>query len=153
MFTFARRTAGEPRALQIHHTDDLLHGRWEAHPVNREHRHAGAPFSSGRGAGSFLSLPDGTWLRPVQASKRYYGEGVRFMRVDTLTPEAFSESEFAGTHPVADLARELPLHHLTTQAEVRAYDVRRRVSYGQHLPLFRRWATVPDARIARLPTT
>jgi hypothetical protein len=151
LFTFARDTAGAPRALQIFHADDLMHGRWEPHPVNRERRHAGAPFSSGRGAGSFLPLPDGTWLRPVQASTRYYGEGVRFMRLDTLTPELFVENEFTGPHPVADLARELPLHHLTTHGDVRAYDVRLRVSYGQHVPLFRRWATVPDPRIARLP--
>ncbi len=151
LFTFARPAAADARALLIFHTDELEHGRWEPHPVNRERRHAAAPFGSGRGAGAFLPLPDGTWLRPIQASTRYYGEGVRFMRIDTLTPDLFSESEFTGTHPAADLARKFPLHHLAAHGDVTAYDARLRVSYGQHVPWPRRWATVPDARIAQLP--
>lgn len=152
LLTFVRRRAGEPRALELHHASDLRDAPWTPHPVNRERRYAGAPFSSGRNAGACLPLPDGTWLRPTHASTRYYGEGVRLMHLHTLTTEAYVEREFAGAHPAADLARTLPLHHLTTGADCLAGDVRLRTSYGQHLPFFRRWAVRPDARAAHLAT-
>lgn len=150
LLTFARHRPGEPRALELYHAADLHAEAWVPHPVNRERRYAGAPHSSGRNAGACLPLTDGTWLRPVHASTRYYGEGVRCLHLHTLTPDVFAESEFAGTHPAADLARAWPLHHVAAAANLLAADLRTRTSYGQHLPLLRRWATAPDARATGL---
>lgn len=146
LFTFAAPSPGAPRSLQIFFADDLRNGAWTAHPINAARRDAGAPFSSGRAAGPFVRTPDGAWLRPVQASARYYGEGAEFRRIEKLTPTEFDESAFTGSHPVTDLARALPLHHLAAAGDWLAYDVRLRTSYGQHVPLWRRRAVCPDPR-------
>jgi hypothetical protein len=143
LFTSVRPTEDAPRALEIHHTDDLLTGRWEPHPINAERRYADAPCSTGRCAGAFVRTADGARLRPVQSSPRYYGQGARVMRLVTLTPDAFHEEEFTGAHPLAALAARVSPHHLSAFDDVIAGDVRTRVSYGRHVPLWRRWALTP----------
>jgi hypothetical protein len=150
LFTSVRPHEHAPRALEIHHTDDLLAGRWEPHPVNAERRYADAPCSSGRCAGAFVRAADGAWLRAVQASRRFYGEGARLMCVVTLTPEAFHEEEFSGAHPLAELAAKFSPHHLSQHDGLVACDVRTRASYGQHVPLWRHWARRPDPRALTL---
>jgi hypothetical protein len=150
MFTSVRPHGSAPRALEIYHTADLLDGRWEPHPVNGERWYAGAPFSSGRCAGPFARAADGAWLRPVQDSRHYYGEGVRFMRIDVLTTTAFQESEYTGEHGLGTLAAQVSPHHIAQAGELVAFDVRTRVSYSQHLPLPGRYALRPDPRVARL---
>ncbi len=144
LFTSVRPHSGAPRTLAIYHTADLLTGEWEAHPINAARRYADAPFSSGRCAGAFVRAPDGSWLRPVQWSRRYYGQGLRFMKIETLTPTEFQETEFTDNHPLAALAQRVSPHHLTAAAGCVAYDVRTRVSYGQHVPLWGRWANRPE---------
>lgn len=135
LFTSVRPDPARPgRALAIYHTADLLSGTWEPHPVNAELRYLDAPFTSGRCAGAFLRTPDGALLRPVHASPRYYGEGLRLLHVTTLTPTDFAETPFAGPHPLATLAAAVSPHHLSAHADLVACDVRDRVSYGQHLP-------------------
>lgn len=65
-----------------------LQGPWEPHPGNpvktdvSSARPAGAIFSSG-----------GALLRPSQDCSRYYGAGVVINRIETLTREAFVETE------------------------------------------------------------
>lgn len=146
LFTSVRPHEAAPRTLAIYHTDHLLTGHWEPHPVNAEQRYADTPFSTGRCAGAFVRTPDGGWLRPVHFSRDYYGQGVRFLRIEALTPMEFRESEFAGKHPLAALTRRVAPHHVAQAGDLVAYDVRTRVSYGQHVPLWRRWAVQPDAR-------
>jgi hypothetical protein len=146
LFTSVRPHDAAPRHLEIHHTDDLLAGCWTPHPVNAEALFAAEPFSSGRCAGSWVRAPDGSWLRPVQSSRTYYGQGVRYRRIDLLTPTAFQESEFAGADPPATLARRVSPHHVAHAGDLVAFDVRTRVSYGQHVPIWRHWAVRPDAR-------
>ncbi len=148
LLTFARRDAAQPRALAVFSAPSLDAAEWVPHPVNAERRDAGAPFGSGRGAGPPLQDESGAWLRPVQASARYYGEGVRFLRIDRLTPDEFQESPLPPQHPLAVLAASRPWHHLAVGPEFTAGDVRTRVSYSQHLP---GWpgALRPDPRAAR----
>ncbi len=149
LLTFARRDPVQPRAFAIFSAPSLDAAAWAPHPVNAERRHAGAPFGSGRGAGPLLQDSSGAWLRPVQTSRRYYGEGVRFFRIDRLTPTAFSESPLPAEHPLAALAASQPWHHLAIGPAVMAGDVRTRVSYRQHLPW---WpgALRPDPRARRV---
>ena len=146
LFTSVRPTEDAARALEIHQTGDLLSGHLDPHPVNAERRYADAPCSSGRCAGAFLRTVDGEWLRPVQASPHYYGEGTRLMRIVTLTPDLFHEEEFKGAHPLAALAASVSPHHLSTLGDLVACDVRTRASYGQHVPLWRRWVPTPQQR-------
>ena len=132
-------TAGSPgRALAIFHSADPLYGAWEAHPINAEFRYHAAPFSSGRCAGPFIRDAAGALLRPVHASRRFYGENVRLMRIVTLTPEAFHEEPVAETHPLEELLGRHTPHHFAIQAGLVALDVRDRIGYGQHLPLLGR---------------
>lgn len=145
LFTSVRLDPARPaRALAVYHTDNLLQGVLQPHPINAERRYAGAGFSSGRCAGAFIHAPDGAWLRPVHASRRYYGQGLRFMSIAKLTPTEFQETEYTGDHPLAALARRVSPHHISVAADCAAYDVRTRVSYGQHVPLWRRWANRPE---------
>lgn len=152
LFTSVRPTEDAARALEIHHTDDLLTGRWQPHPVNAERRYAAAPCSTGRCAGAFVRSTDGEWLRPVHDSSHYYGQGTRVMRIVTLTPDAFHEEEFTAAHPLAALAARVSPHHLSACDDLVAGDVRTRVSYGQHVPLWRRWALTPRRSPSTPPT-
>lgn len=151
LFTFAAIHVGAPRSLQVFHSPNLDGAPWTPHPVNAECREAGAPFSSGRAAGPWLRGADGTWLRPVQASTRYYGESVLLRRIERLNVDTLVEAPATGSEPAVALARAKPVHHLAATADGwLAFDVRRRVSYGQHLPWLSRWALRPDLRTAQV---
>ncbi len=146
LFTSVRRTRadGGHRALAIFFCEDLLVGEWQPHPINAERRYADSPFSWGRCAGPIIAAADGTWLRPFQASRRYYGEAFGWMRIEVLTPTEFRERVMdAGSWPLASCVRGLSPHHFATCDNAFVCDVRDRVSYRQDVPILRRWALRP----------
>jgi hypothetical protein len=120
LLTSVRLEQGTGRHLEIHFTDDPLSGDWRAHPVNARRLYADAPHGSHRNAGAPLIEGD-TLLRPVQMSRRHYGEGMAMMRIDRLTPEEFSESRIE--HAVTD---RLGGHHVSWAGGLMARDVRTR---------------------------
>jgi hypothetical protein len=128
LFTAVRHhpADGGRRSLAIHSTADLFHGRWEPHPCNASRRHGESPFSFGRPAGPFVPALDGGWLRPMQASRQYYGESSQLMQLETLTPTAFSEKPCAEPHPLRALCRRMSPHHVATNGGVIACDIRDR---------------------------
>jgi hypothetical protein len=145
LFTSLRSAASSAnRSLAIYFTDDLLKGVWHPHPVNAEFRFAKDAHSYGRCAGPLFRLASGEWVRPIHASRRYYGERVELMRMEELNTERYRESPLK-TGPLADLCSRAALHHLCVRGDRIACDVRDRVSYSQHLPLFRRLTALPQA--------
>jgi hypothetical protein len=138
LFTSVREGASSHfRSLRIYSTLDLLDGPLEPHPVNARRLYADLPYTSGRGAGPFLPHGD-TWLRPVQWSRSFYGEGMRLMRILRLTPSEFAEEPFTDPHPVADLIARYSPHHYSAVGDLAVLDTRDRWSYAQHLPLLGR---------------
>lgn len=134
LFTSVREgTSSHFRALRIYSTSDLLTAPLEPHPVNARRLYADLPYTSGRGAGPFLRHGE-TWLRPVQWSESFYGEGMRLMRIRQLTQTEFAEEPFAGSHPAADLAARYSPHHYSAAGDLAVLDTRDRWSYAQHLP-------------------
>lgn len=147
LITAQRESEAMPgRYLAIYHTDDLLRGQWQAHPVNAERRYHGG---SGRNAGSLIRA-GGALLRPMQENPNYYGESLRYMRIERLTPAEFREVPVDGGHPLVDLAQRYSPHHVSRSGDLVAWDVRDRVGYAERVPLLRRWAPRPDARALRL---
>ena len=67
------------------------------------------------------------------------------MRIEQLTPTEFHERPLDGPPPFAASLRGLSPHHVSWCDDVFACDVRDRVSYGQHVPVFRQWALRPAA--------
>ena len=134
LFTSVRDHGDQPRHLAIFHTDDLFTGEWQPHPVNARKLYADRPYGSGRCAGGIVCLADGTPLRLIHWNQRHYGEGTKLMRIETLTPDAFSESEFTGTHPLGERTARWSPHHLATCGDLVAWDVRDRVSYWGWVP-------------------
>ncbi|HTZ21965.1 MAG TPA: hypothetical protein VMC06_13860 [Opitutaceae bacterium] len=134
LFTAVRDRGAQPRHLAIFHTDDLLAGEWQPHPVNAGKLYADRPYGTGRCAGGIVRLADGTLLRPVHWNQRHYGEGTRLMRIAALTPDVFSESEFTNEHPLGERIARWSPHHLATCGDLTAWDVRDRVSYWDRVP-------------------
>lgn len=122
----ARPTDGGHRSLAIYSAAELFQSRWEPHPVNARRLYAGSAFSFGRPAGPFVPSPAGGWLRPMQSSRRYYGESAQWMEIAALTRTDFREQPFTGTHPLVELAGSLSPHHLATAGGIVACDVRDR---------------------------
>jgi hypothetical protein len=134
LLTSERDCGDQPRYLAIFHTDDLLAGKWQPHPVNARKLYADRPYGTGRCAGGIVRLADGTLLRPSHWNQRHYGEGTKLMRIAVLTPDAFSESEFIGAHPLGERIAHGSPHHLATGGDLTAWDVRDRVSYWDRVP-------------------
>ena len=61
---------------------------WLPHSLNP----VKSDITNSRPAGHFFVLDD-VLYRPVQDSEKLYGHKIRIMRVDTLTPDAFEETE------------------------------------------------------------
>jgi hypothetical protein len=124
LITSAKRDAGASRRwLEIYVSDSPQSGRWQAHPVNRERRYADRDHGYGRNAGALIEA-DGHLLRPMQASRRRYGEAMQMMQITRLTPEAFEEEPFAGEHPFRDVAGST--HHVSRAGAILAWDERTR---------------------------
>lgn len=128
LFTAVRTRPGDGgrRSLAIYSAENLFQGAWEPHPVNAARRYADSPVSDGRPAGPLVPLPQGGWLRPTQANRRYYGEGSRWMRITTLNPGEFVEQPFDGPHPLVELSRRRSPHHVAAAGGVIVCDVRDR---------------------------
>jgi hypothetical protein len=129
------RPAGGARYLAVFFTDDLLTGKWQPHPNNERKLYAESPFGSGRNAGAVIRSGK-RLLRPTQHNPNYYGEAVRWMEIERLTPTEYRECELADPHPLAQLSARLSMHHLTIHGDLIAWDVRDRV--GREHTLSRR---------------
>jgi len=127
------------RSLRIFSTHDLLAGPLEPHPVNARGLYSELPFSSGRGAGPFLRHGD-AWLRPVQWSRLFYGEGMRLMRIARLTPTEFAEEPFSDPHPAGELIARYSPHHYSSEGDLAVLDTRDRWPWLRRLPLTARTA-------------
>jgi hypothetical protein len=120
------RPDGGARHLAVFFTDNLLTGTWRPHPVNASKLYGESPFGSGRNAGAIIRSGE-RLLRPTQHNPNYYGEAVRWMEIERLTPTEYRECELAGAHPLARLSARLSMHHLTIHDDLIAWDVRDRV--------------------------
>ena len=129
------RPGGGARYLAVFFTDDLLTGTWQPHPVNARRLYGESPFGSGRNAGAVIRSGE-RLLRPSQHNPNYYGEAVRWMQIERLTPSEYHERELADAHPLAQLSARLSMHHLTIHGDLIAWDVRDRV--GSESTLSRR---------------
>ena len=132
LITSLRDHDDAPRYLAVFFADDLLNGEWRAHPVNRRRLYAESPFGAGRNAGTPLRWRDAL-LRPVQWNARYYGDGVRWMRIETLSEQEYREVPFTDSHGLAQLCARLGPHHVSTHGDLVAWDVRDRVGFGTRL--------------------
>ena len=95
--------------LLLYHTDDLLAGAWVDHPASPLSVHDRA---HGRSAGRPV-LYDGVVHRFAQQQLASYGEGVRVMRVERLSPTEFAETEVAAILPSPPSAwPRQKLHHV-----------------------------------------
>ncbi len=119
------------RWLAVYYCDDIFSPEWQEHPVTRTRRFAGTRFSTGRNAGAVIRSGD-LLLRLVQDNRNYYGESVRVMQIETLTPAEYEETPFTGSNTFTDIARRYCPHHISTHGNFVAFDVRDRVSYLQH---------------------
>lgn len=121
LFTSVRPDEGQ-RHLRIYSSDDLLAGEWEPHPINDQCLYAGLRNQTGRSGGAFFQH-EGQWIRPCQCSQDYYGQGLAFRALRTLTRHSFSEEGV-----------DLPLpwntnHHLTMLDDHQWINRKIRVSY------------------------
>lgn len=90
MFLAVRPAGVSQRHLEIYSSADLLQGAWEPHPINARRLYADLKNSSGRPGGAFFRH-NHDWIRPAQYSPDYYGQGLSFRRLKTLTREHFEE--------------------------------------------------------------
>ena len=131
------RPGSGARYLAVFFTDDLLTGTWQPHPVNKHKLYGESPFGSGRNAGAIVRSGE-RLLRPTQHNPNYYGEAVRWMEIERLTPSEYRECELTDAHPLAQLSARLSMHHLTIHGDLIAWDVCDRV--GSESTLSRRAA-------------
>lgn len=115
------------RHLEIHYTDDLLAGRFQAHPVNNRNVYGDNANGTGRNAGFIQKQPDGTLIRLMQDSPRYYGEGIRPMRITALSPTEFREEPVGSIDFLPGIVPGFPTHHATRVGNILAFDTRDRV--------------------------
>lgn len=115
------------RHLEIYMADDLFSGRFTPHPVNTQYLYGGNAHGTGRNAGVIAKQDDGTLLRLMQDSPNHYGEGIRPMRITTLTPQAFHEESIDSIDFLPGITAGFPTHHATRSGAVLAYDTRDRV--------------------------
>ena len=125
LFTSVRDAASRSgRSLAIFYADDLFEGDFHPHPVNAQRLYAGGANQSGRCAGPFVREGD-SWLRPTQVNPDYYGQGLEWRRIVTLTKDAYVEEPCA-----APAGRGVPhgvsSHHISTLDRLTAFDVRTR---------------------------
>ena len=117
------------RFLSIFHTDNVLDGNWQAHPINARRLYQDKQCGFGRNAGPPIAW-NGKLLRPMQSSSRYYGQSMTMMEIETLTPEEFRECPLRAAHLASALARRFSPHHFSQIEDIIAVDIRDR-----HRPL------------------
>lgn len=116
---------GMYRYLAIFYSDDPIDGPWSAHPVNVQGREIGAPKGTGRNAGTLVTYKNAL-LRPVQKSTNYYGEGMEYRRIITLTPTEFTEEPFQSPPHLKQIIDAKGVHHLSQSGDLLAWDKRLR---------------------------
>jgi len=120
LFCAVRVSPGSPgRALHIYSSKSLLGGKWLPHPINAENRYADLPFSSGRGAGRIFRA-DRVWIRPMQWSRNYYGQGMRFMKIQQLSLTCYKET----ATNIPQWNRFLDAHHVDFARRALVFDHR-----------------------------
>lgn len=115
---------GMYRYLAIYHTDDPVEGDWTPHPMNETGHDITARGGTGRNAGGVIRH-EGRLLRCVQNSTAYYGEGMAFREIVTLTPDRFEERP-APTPPGLEVSEAEGVHHLARHGETLIWDQRTR---------------------------
>ncbi|WP_052341346.1 glucosamine inositolphosphorylceramide transferase family protein [Salinarimonas rosea] len=91
MFTNIDRRAAPDHCHELHlfWSDDFRSSRWQPHPMNPVVR----DVSRARMAGRIFQDEAGGLVRCAQDNRFYYGDRLRFMRIDELSPEAYRERE------------------------------------------------------------
>lgn len=117
------------RVLHIYSSTSLLKGSWIAHPINAENRYADLPYSSGRGAGRIFRAGK-TWIRPMQWSTDFYGQGMRFMKIRRLSMQHYEE-EIAKSSEWNVYAQA---HHVDFCGDLTIYDYRTRTGFLRRRP-------------------
>lgn len=123
LFTSVRPPGEGQRHLRIYSSADLLSEEWQPHPVNEQRLYAGLRNQTGRCGGAIFSH-EGRWIRPCQYSPDYYGQGLAFRQLRSLTLETFEE---VGVH-LPHLPWEQN-HHLTMLGPHQWVNRKIRVSY------------------------
>lgn len=121
------RSGRQNRHLEIFFTDDLLTGTLQAHPVNKARLYEDLRNGTGRNAGYLSKFSDGTIMRLMQKSGRYYGEGVAPMKVMDLTTEHFAEQPAESIPELPIVTPGFSTHHVSRAGNLIAYDVRDKV--------------------------
>lgn len=129
IFTSIDRSGFGDHADELHlfWTDDLLNGALVAHPRNP----IVADPRIARMAGSFITASDGTLYRPAQVGGWHYGVSLKFMRVDRLDAEGYTETLVESVGPNWSRHRE-GIHHACSTPDVTVFDVC--VRDGLHRP-------------------
>ncbi|MGP9818908.1 glucosamine inositolphosphorylceramide transferase family protein [Salinarimonas sp. NSM] len=91
MFTNIDRRAAPDHCHELHlfWSDDFRSGTWHPHPMNPVVR----DVSRARMAGRIFQDEAGRLVRCAQDNRFYYGDRLRFMHIDELTPAAYREHE------------------------------------------------------------
>lgn len=123
----SRRAA---RWLAVYFCDDIFNPDWQVHPFTRTRQFDGTRYSTGRNAGAIIRS-GGQLLRLAQHNRNYYGESVRVMQIETLTPTEYVETPSASPDVVSNITQCYSPHHVSLHEGFVAFDIRDRVSYLQ----------------------
>ena len=125
------------RWLAVYFCEDLLSGNWQPHPVNGSRKFYGTRYSTGRNGGAVTYL-GGNLLRLAQHNQDYYGQSIRVMQIDRLTPSDYIETPYSGSNILTEISRSFSPHHISLYGDFIAFDVRDRMSYLQYIPFLRK---------------
>jgi hypothetical protein len=123
LITSVRDEPSQNRYLSLYSTDDWLCGDWIPHPVNAERRYAERKWSYGRCAGPPILSGKGV-IRPIHASKNYYGERLEWRLITHLDREKFVEETVMEPPELRHIVNGQPLHHVSTSTSLWACDTR-----------------------------
>jgi len=121
LFTSVFDSTNINRYLCIYYSDKLQSSRWIAHPVNKMKLYGNLLHGSGRGAGNIYSGKDGFYYRPIQMSKKYYGESIQINKILVLTTDDFIEVK----HDIIQTHFDSGTHHIVTLDNYNVVDVKR----------------------------
>jgi len=115
------------RWQSIYFCDNLVSNDWQPHPFNETRRFDGTRYSTGRNGGANARY-NGSLLRLAQNNRDYYGQSLRVMQIDKLTPTDFVETPYTGTNILTDISRRFSPHHISLHGDFISFDIRDRVS-------------------------
>ncbi|MBK5254690.1 MAG: hypothetical protein JJE39_01515 [Vicinamibacteria bacterium] len=117
---------GGHRSLGIFQCEDLRTDAPAPHPVNRERRYVDSPYSYGRSAGPIHVSRELTMFRPIQISRKVYGEALGWTRIDLLSATQFVETLCEKAPSEVGQLPGHPLHHVAGHGPWLACDTRDR---------------------------